>query len=608
MNTYEDTLQDAVTADTWATVERSLLAKLLREFTYEELLAPERTTDTDRGGRYRLVLPAADDADAVRYRFEAEERLMDTLRVFPDTIERAPSGADSWATATDPIRFLLDARETLDATELTTGHLIREYRNTLLADAHIEARSTPESFADRSYAEYESEMTGHPWITFNKGRLGWDYEDYRDYAPERRQTTTIGWLAVRTDRVTFETVSGLTPTELLRGELGDQYDDFMATLADRGLDPQEYTLLPVHDYQWETTIASLYAGELAADAIVPLGDGTDSYLPGQSVRTLFNVDAPEKHNVKLPMKIRNTLVWRGLPGDRTEAAPRVTEYITDIRDGDPFLRDDCELVLPGEVAGVNYDHPAFSELEDNAYQYDELLGAVWRESITDAIPDSQQAVTLAALLHEADGTAVISEFVERSPLELSAWLTELFDTLLPPLLHYLYRYGTVFSPHGENTIVILDEEFVPTRLGVKDFVDDVNISDQPLPELADLDADLRRVLRSEPPDGLCQFYVCGLFVGVFRYLSDVLTAHHGYDETEFWTQVRDAITAYQAEFPGLSDRFETFDLLQPTFTKLCLNRNRLTEEGYSDTASRPHAAEHGTVTNALHEVAGDAGE
>lgn len=47
------------------------------------------------------------------------------------------------------------------------------------------------------------------------------------------------------------------------------------------------------------------------------------------------------------MKIRNTLVWRGLPGDRTEAAPRVTEYITDIRDGDPFLRDDCELVLPG---------------------------------------------------------------------------------------------------------------------------------------------------------------------------------------------------------------------------------------------------------------------
>lgn len=304
------------------------------------------------------------------------------------------------------------------------------------------------------------------------------------------------------------------PTGLLRGELGDQYDDFMATLADRGLDPQEYTLLPVHNYQWETTITSLYASELAADAIVPLGNGADSYLPGQSVRTLFNVDAPEKHNVKLPMKIRNTLVWRGLPGDRTEAAPRVTEYITDIRDGDPFLRDDCELVLPGEVAGVNYDHPAFSELEDNAYQYDELLGAVWRESITDAIPDSQQAVTLAALLHEADGTAVISEFVERSPLELSAWLTELFDTLLPPLLHYLYRYGTVFSPHGENTIVILDEEFVPTRLGVKDFVDDVNISDQPLPELADLDADLRRVLRSEPRTGCASSTSVGCSWGV----------------------------------------------------------------------------------------------
>ena len=156
--------------------------------------------------------------------------------------------------------------------------------------------------------------------------------------------------------------------------------------------------------------------------------------------------------------------------------------------------------------------------------------------------------------------------------------------------------------YGENTILVLDDSFVPTRLGVKDFVDDVNVSDRPLPELERLDDDQTGVLRSEPPEGLCQFYFAGLFVGVFRYLSDVLTAHHGYDERRFWTQVCEAVLDYLSRFPELDDRFETFDLLRPEFTKLCLNRNRLTEEGYGDRQGRPHAAEFGTVRNALHEV------
>jgi siderophore synthetase component len=616
MNTYDTTLQDALAEDHWETAERDLLGKMLAEFAYEELIAPARVADTERGGLYRL------DFDGVAYRYEAEERLMDSYRVFAETIERATVGDDTeetadntkddssddsddspnWTTATDPIRFLLDAHEAMGTDEMTVGHLIREYRNTLLADAHVQAREPPESFADLSYAEYESEMTGHPWITFNKGRLGWSYEDYQEYAPERRQTTTIGWLAARRDHVSVETVAGLDADDLLQSELGEQYETFSTELEARDLDPDAYTFLPVHDYQWEEVITSLYAKELAEDVLVPLGDSDDEYLPGQSVRTMFNVDEPSKHNVKLPMKILNTLVWRGLPGERTEAAPRVTEYIKGIRDDDEFLREECELVLPGEIAGVNYDHPEFAELDGNAYQYDELLGVVWRESITDLIDSEEQAVTLSALMHEADGKAVVSEFVERSPLSLSEWLDELFETMLPPLLHYLYRYGTVFSPHGENTILILDEEFVPTRLGVKDFVDDVNVSDQPLPELEQLDDELDEILRSEPPEGLCQFYFCGLFVGVYRYLSELLSEHHDYDEREFWQQVRNAVLAYHEQFPELEDRFETFDLLRPEFTKLCLNRNRLTQEGYGDADGRPHAAEYGTVRNALYEV------
>ncbi|WP_224270765.1 IucA/IucC family protein [Haloprofundus salinisoli] len=619
-----DTLRNAVSTDNWEAAERDLLEKMLAEFMYEDLVDVEVAETVDGATRYELDLGEA------TYRFVAEQRLLDSYRVREGSVERrekdergdggGDDAVDEWRPATDPVGFLLDAREHIGTDEMTAGHLVREYRNTLLADAHIRARdeAREEVVGDRPgdgepvardpasmpYAELEGEMTGHPWITYNKGRIGFSYSDYAAYAPEMKRPVELRWLAVRRDRATFSTVDGLSPERLLRDELGGRYDEFRAVLDERGVDPDAYHFLPVHEWQWENTVVHLFSKELATDAIVPLGAGDDEYLPAQSVRTFLNVSDPAKHNVKLPLRILNTLVWRGLPGERTEAAPLVTEYVKRIRDEDPFLRDDCELVLPGEIAGLNYDHPEFARLDDNAYQYDELLGAVWRESVTDLVRDDERPVTLSALMHvDGEGTPVVSRLVERSPLELDAWLDELFATLLPPLLHYLYRYGTVFSPHGENTILVLDDENVPTRLAVKDFVDDVNVSDRPLPELERLPGELRDVLRTEPPEGLCQFIFAGLFVCVLRYVSEVLTVHHDYPEERFWSQVRDAVLDYQARFPELESRFELFDMLRPEFTKLCLNRNRMVDNGYGDAAGRPHASEHGTVRNPLYEVA-----
>ncbi len=652
---HDDALETALSQEHYDAAGRELVEKMLAEFRYEGLLDPERVGDGRADGGRAAAVPTAPgetlddpnaaladaqgetaryevDAGDVRYRFTATDRLGDRFAVHEGSVRRREASgesegdaageadADGWTPATDPVRFLLDVRDRIGTDEMTAGHLVREYRNTLLADAHVRAREAGDldgdavaaaaddrAVPDMPYEAVEGEMTGHPWITYNKGRLGWSYPDYREFAPELKEPVTLSWLAVRESEVTFETVDGLSPERLLREELGERYGDFRAELDRRGRDPDAYTFVPVHDWQWENTLVQLYGKEIADGDVVPLGDGDDEYLPGQSVRTFFNASNPGKRNVKLPMRILNTLVWRGLPGERTEAAPAVTEYVKSIRDGDEFLREECELVLPGEVAGVNYDHPAFARLSGNAYQYDELLGAVWRESVTDLIDDDERALTLSSLLHVEgvgdDACPVVSELVERSPLSLSEWLDELFHVMLPPLLHYLYRYGTVFSPHGENAIVILDDEWVPSRLGVKDFVDDVNVSDRPLPELERLDDELRSVLRSEPPEGLCQFVFCGLFVGVYRYLSDLLTRHHGYDEVRFWWQVREAIEAYHAEFPELEKRFELFDLLRPEFTKLTLNRNRIADEGYGDAEGRPHASEHGTVPNPLFEVA-----
>ena len=597
MNPNDTTRQDALDAEIWETVERRLLTKMLEEFAYEEIITPRKVeTDEDRA-TYRFDLKGA------TYRFGATERLMDSLHVYGDTVERCADG--TWQHLSDPLRLLRDLGDATDLDGLTEGNLVREYKRTLLADAHIEAQKQDrEGFdpTDLDYAHLEGEMEGHPWITYNKGRLGWGYDDYKQYAPERKEPVTLSWAAVREENATFVGTEDVTHDSLVRSELGDHYDLFRDRLASEGLDPDAYYFLPVHDWQWENSIVPLFADHIAADDVVPLGDGPDEYLPQQSVRTFVNVDDEEKHHVKVPMRILNTLVWRGLPGERTELVPAVTEYIKGVYERDDFLQEQG-LILPGEIAGVNYDHSDFTDIDNSPYQYHELLGAVWRESIYTFLENDERAITLSALMHvDGEGEPYLSRLVETSGLTLDEWLAEFFDAVLPPLLHFLYRYGTVFSPHGQNTILVI-EDGVPTRLAVKDFVDDVNVSDQPLPELEALPDELHEVLRKEPPDGLCQFIFCGLFVCVLRYVADVLEIHEGYSEEEFWTHAQNAILDYQARFPELEERFELFDLLQPEFAKLSLNRNRIFDYGYDDAPGRPHASEHGTVTNALHQVA-----
>lgn len=607
-------LDTVFTEEIWTAVNRDLFRKVLAEFMYEDVVLPVPTAtvpaDDDEPGdswtQYHLML-----TDGVEYRFEAQERPLDSYRIREGTIHRRDE-SDEWQPADDPLEFLLDAQEYIGIEPTTAAHLVREYDNTLVADAHIRAQKQhheADSILELPYAEVEGEMTGHPWYTYNKGRIGFGYDDYRQYAPESKQRQRLSWIAVDRQRGTFQSVDGLDHASLLSEELGDTYDQFREQLVDRGLDPADYLLLPVHDWQWNDSIVQLFAEDIAIDAIVPLGDGPDQYLPQQSIRTFSNVTDPEKRHVKLPIRVLNTNVYRGILGEQAEAAPAVTEFIKSVRDNDPFLRDDCELLLPGEVASVNYEHPKFSQFDEAPYQYHELLGCVWRESVMSLIDTDEQPLTLAALIHEdIDGTPVVTQLANRAGLDLDAWIDEFLGTLLDPLLHYLYKYGLVFMPHGTNVILIHDDGR-PTRIAVKDFVDEVAISNREIPELTAILPDSLRdddrykhhILHQISPEALCHRMVGTLFVGVFRYIADLLARHHGYPEERFWSQIRTAIDDYQARFPEFESRFDLVGLDRPRFKKYCLNRNRMVRHGYEDTSSRPDVATHGTVSNPLYE-------
>ncbi|MFJ7255573.1 IucA/IucC family protein [Streptomyces sp. NPDC098085] len=649
----------------WDGAAARLLAKMLGQFAYEEVIEPEAVEpevfgrkavdregtepvgQPDGGATYTLAL---DDGGMLS--FSARRGVYGGWHIVPDSILEtsaatweAPAGAtggsdgeartepvphgdgDAPAAAVrdsdqgaladplqdrgtgtvpfrDPLQFLTRARRLLGIDGATLGHLIREITTTLAADARLDHTALPAArLADLDYAELEGHQTGHPWLVANKGRLGFSATDASRYTPEARRPLGLPWIAVSTRIAAYRGVPGLAaPDQLYAQELDPSVrDSFAAVLRARGLDPDDYLCLPVHPWQWDEWIVPVFAPAIAAGDIVPLHTDADLRLPQQSIRTFSNVTRPDRHTVKLPLSILNTLVWRGLPTERTLAAPAVTTWVQGLCDRDAFLRDTCGVILLGEVASVTVEHPLYDHLPEAPYQFKEILGVIWREPLQPRLAPGERARTLASLLHtDPRGRAFTAELVARSGLTPTAWLTRLFSALLPPLLHFLYRYGTVFSPHGENAIVVFDEQDVPVRLAIKDFVDDVNISALPLPEHESMPQDVRRILLAEEPSFLTQFIHAGLFIGVFRFLSPLCEEQLGLPEADFWSLVRAEIQRHHARFPELKERFETFDMLTPRIERLCLNRNRLHVDGYRDRPRRPHAAIHGTVPNPLH--------
>lgn len=584
----------------WEQAGRRLLLKAVEEFAYEELLVPVPVPDSDTGDRYRLDL-----GDDVHWTLRATRGTFGTWRVEPDSLRRHPHTPDA-----GPERLLLDARGMLGWDGATTAEVLRELTATRRADASAIVHALPAAeLADLGYLELEAYQDGHPCMLLNKGRLGFSASDAAAYAPETAPDVRLLWAAVHSDLGAYSGIPGLDAEQLLAEELdAATRERFAAVLAREcattGLPADAFVLLPVHPFHWDEAVATLFAPYLADGRVVLLGQSDDRYRPLQSIRTLANIDHPHRRNVKVPLLIRNTLVWRGLSTEPTEAAPDVSAWLHSVRDADPYLRDELRVHPLGEVAAVAVGHPLYESVTDAPYRYHELLGAVWREPVATLLDADagERARTMAALLKVgSDGRSLTAELVERSGLAPADWLARFFGALLPGLLHYLYRYGVAFCPHGENTVVLFDRDEIPLGIAVKDFAEDVNLLPGALPEYAGLTERADRVLLRWPAHELAHSLLSAVFAGHFRFFAPLCADQLGVGEDEFWALVRAEIERYHARFPELADRFDAYGLLAPSFDRVALNREQLLGGGFHDRAERDEGFDvvHGTVPNPL---------
>lgn len=596
----------AYTAENWQRANRDITAKILTECIYEELLTPAETRNTiPNNTATPQFLLHFDNGDT--YQFQAKKRLyFGYMRIIPETLTRLEDGKE--VELGDAYRLLLSLNQQLGVKPDTAAYAIREFSNTLLGDCHQLAgkRLDNKTLLTANECTIESQLNAHPWIIANKGRLGFSYSDYQQYAPENAPETPLLWIAVSRQSASFNSINTLDYNTLIQEELSQQCrDHFASILQEQQLSADDYFYMPIHQWQWNNEIVSLFSREIVAKNIVPLDSSADHYQPQQSIRTFSNKDNPHKRYVKLPISILNTSVYRGLPPERVKIAPALSEWLLNEVANEPFLRNEKGFILLGEIASINYDHPIYSDMQGIPYQFREKLAVIWRESIHTKIESDEHCLPLVALLHlDCNDEPLLKAIIEASGLSTDEWIKQFLTVTMEPLLHVLYKFGFVFSPHGQNAMLVMRNN-QPTRLAVKDFVDDANICVDPIPEHDNISEDLDDILESLEAPILIQWIQSGLFVCVFRYLTEILEDHCNYSERQFWQHVSNVITDYQQRFPELQERFNAFDLQRPYFPKLCLNRVRLLDQGYHDDAERPSAAVGSMLENPLALIAAE---
>ncbi|WP_378186505.1 GNAT family N-acetyltransferase [Aquimarina sp. W85] len=556
-----------ISSKNWEQANRLLVKKAITEFAHELLIKPVIVKDLKSGWKHYLLTT---DKASVSYEFKAKPLALQHLWIDEMSITKVNTGEQA---PLDAVLFIKEVREQLGIAKEKLPLYLEEIISTLHGSVFKMEKGNPSALelVVSDFQTIEQSMTeGHPGFVANNGRIGFDSSDYRAYAPETGNSFSLLWLAGHKDKTVYSGSLELSYEKVIEQELDTATRvQFETILKEKGKNPEDYYFIPVHPWQWFNKLATIFSTELASNNLICLGYGADQYLAQQSIRTLFNQTHSDKFYTKTALSILNMGFMRGLPVYYLGTAPKMASYLENLLYKDSFIKETGFCML-SEVASVSYVNPYFEEFGPHN-DYNKMLASLWRESPVPKLTSGERAMTMAAFLHIDDkGEAFLPHLIQASGRSISSWLSAYFKAYLSPLLHCFYHFDLVFMPHGENIIMVLNEN-LPARIFMKDITEEAVIlnPDVELPE------HLKRMYAPVPEDVKLLSIFTDIFDGFFRYMAQILEAHTTYSENDFWKLVAENIKAYQEQFPEYKEKFERYDLFAPDFSLSCLNRLQL---------------------------------
>jgi len=429
-------------------------------------------------------------------------------------------------------------------------------------------------------------MDGHPYHPCYKSRVGFSLQDNVRYGVEFAQPIALIWLAIHKDIVAENHSSSIDTKEFFKEQLNSQdLIQFQQKLESQVKESADYLWIPVHPWQWENHLISIFAEEIADQKIMYLGHSHDRYLAQQSLRTVTNLQHPEKPYIKLSMSLTNTSSSRVLAKHTVMNGPIITDWLQALIDQSETAKK-LDFAVLREVYGLSVD---FTRLPaSHAKQAYGTIGCLWRESVHQYLREGEDAIPLNGVSHiQKDGQALIAPWIQQYGME--KWTCQLLKVVITPLIHLLFAEGIATESHGQN-IILVHEKGWPTRVLLKDFHDGVRYSPAHLahPELApELDqlppehakTNSMSFILTDDLDGIRDFSCACLFFVALTDIAIFLNQTYAVAEQDFWQWAADVIQEYQQQHPEHTERYQIFDVFADKLRIESLTKRRLFGDG-----------------------------
>ncbi|QGQ99113.1 IucA/IucC family siderophore biosynthesis protein [Paenibacillus psychroresistens] len=502
------------------------------------------------------------DGNIVEYSCEAAEKWsFGRVKIVKNSIKRKA----------EPCTSLYVFLEEVIQNQLAGAHttsFIHELLETLAKDTQskeFQPARIPDQ--DQHYEALESHMVdGHPYHPSYKSRLGFSLKDNYAYGPEFNQEVSLQWIAVSEMWADVSLSDEESLDEIYKQHLTEEDRlKFNLVIKEKGSNDKKYVFFPVHPWQWEHPMQSIFVQHLRDKDILHLGTSSSPYRAQQSIRTLAHRGNAAAAYIKLALSITNTSTSRILAHHTTQNAPRISDWLSKIIQNDRLLQQERVHILK-EVMGMSFRYDQLSPIQyRSAYG---MLGAIYRENVSTYLDEQEEAWPLnALLLTQKNGVPFIQAAIEQYGVD--KWSDALIRTVTLPIIHLLYAHGIALESHAQNIILVVENHF-PKSIILKDLHDSVRyVPDKllqpdwapklnPEPEThrkfnrySFIQAEAVSEVRDYTYDAF--FFIC---------MTDICLTFEkfGLSEADFWRKCTATILSYQQDHPEFKDRFEMFDL------------------------------------------------
>ena len=308
-------------------------------------------------------------------------------------------------------------------------------------------------------------VDGHPLHPGAKLKLGLGVGDVIRHSPELGAHPEVALVAVAKGCYRDVSLDGRGLPGVLYEEYPGLRQQVANALREKGLNPDNYGLIPVHPWQFEHTLPRLYARAIERGEVVPLWGFRIPTRALVSFRTLAPIHRRGecKHHLKTAVNLQLTGAVRTVSPNSTENAAPISRMLREI--GDREGRFGSRFVILEERAAAYYDPANGASSPQERAELAKNLAVILREDPEAHIRPGEVPVTACALLAESpvSGGPVLMEVLKlfatrrgiaAPELAAVAFMRRYCEVCLPGFLTIMSRYGVSLEGHLQNSIPV----------------------------------------------------------------------------------------------------------------------------------------------------------